>query len=221
MLIDGNDRRGIDVGLLTRFPILDVQTHIFDVEPGSPRRIFSRDCLEVTLALPDGEPLYVLVNHFKSRIGAPTYTAARRKAQARRVASIVRKYDLARDRVVVAGDFNDTPESEPLQPLLDVPDLTDVLCEKYRTPADRWTYKTKEQLDYILVSRPLTDAMTDAGLERRGLLDAERLTGGEVRQFATVTDDTNDASDHCAVWGSFEFDWAGVCGPPKPPSTST
>jgi endonuclease/exonuclease/phosphatase family metal-dependent hydrolase len=207
MLIDGNDKRGIDVGLLTRFPILGVQTHIFDVEPGSPRRIFSRDCLEVTLALPDGERLYVLVNHFKSRIGALAYTAARRKAQAERVASILRKYDLARDRVVVAGDFNDTPESESLQALLDVPHLTDVLCEKYRIPADRWTYKTKEQLDYILVSRPLADAMVDVGLERRGLLDAERLTGGAVRQFATVTDDTNDARTTGRCAGSFEFDW--------------
>jgi len=50
--------------------------------------------------------------------------------------------------------------------------------------------------------------MTRAGVERRGLYGAERLTkkvtGGPVRSFATVRDETTDASDHAAVWAEFE-----------------
>jgi len=33
LLIDGNDPRGIDVAILSRYPIIDVKTHIFDL-PG-------------------------------------------------------------------------------------------------------------------------------------------------------------------------------------------
>jgi hypothetical protein len=52
MLIDGNDARGIDVGLLSRYPLAYVRTNQFDRQPdGKP--LFSRDCLEVGVALPN------------------------------------------------------------------------------------------------------------------------------------------------------------------------
>ena len=46
MLIDGNDDRGIDVGLLTRaaFPIRSIVSHVYDTDAGGV--IFSRDCAE-------------------------------------------------------------------------------------------------------------------------------------------------------------------------------
>ena len=49
MLIDGNDDRGIDVGLFSRFPIKNIQTHIFDKK--GKQEIFSRDCLVVELVM--------------------------------------------------------------------------------------------------------------------------------------------------------------------------
>ena len=51
--------------------------------------------------------------------------------------------------------------------------------------------------------------MTVAGVERRGLFDARRLTKdlecGRVSEFASVTSDRDDASDHAAVWAEFRL----------------
>ena len=107
--------------------------------------------------------------------------------------------------MIVAGDLNDTPDRPPLQSLLGLAGLTDVLAPGFPDPKDRWTYRDKKQIDYMLVSKPLAAAMTDAGVERRGLLNASKLTGGVVTSFPTITDDTNDASDHCAVWAEFSI----------------
>jgi endonuclease/exonuclease/phosphatase family metal-dependent hydrolase len=209
ILIDGNDPRGIDVGLLSRFPLAAVNTHVFDqASKTSKSRIFSRDCLEVELSLPRGKRLFVLVNHFKSQgYGTQASCNARRKAQAKRVAAILQRYDLEQDLVVVAGDFNDGPQSAPLTALLRTKNLTDVVAKQFADPRERWTYRDKSQLDYLLVSKPLADAMIVAGIERRGLFEADKLTrnlpSGQVRAFPSVTSDTNDASDHAAVWGEF------------------
>ncbi len=54
MLVDGNDDRGIDVGLLCRAPIeIDfVRSHVDDRDGDD--RIFSRDCAEYHMRLPAG-----------------------------------------------------------------------------------------------------------------------------------------------------------------------
>ena len=218
ILIDGNDPRGIDVGLLSKHPFTKVQTHIFDKDdPAKKSRIFSRDCLEVEVALPGGEALHVLVNHFKSQgYGTKASNDARRKLQADRVVEILGAYDVKKDLVVVAGDFNDKPGNAPLAGLLGVANLTDVLAAHFADPKERWTYKDKSQIDYLLVSKPLADAMTAAGVERRGLFQADKLTknlpphqdpqeGGPVNPFPSVTSTTTDASDHAAVWAEFNL----------------
>ncbi len=59
MLVDGNDLRGIDVGLLTtaRRPIVNVESHVDDRDPKNPvvtrrdNRLFSRDAPGVHGAL--------------------------------------------------------------------------------------------------------------------------------------------------------------------------
>ena len=67
MLVDGNDERGIDVGVMTRegFDITGIRSHIDDEKEG--KRTFSRDCPEYEIATPDGGSLLLLVNHFKSK----------------------------------------------------------------------------------------------------------------------------------------------------------
>jgi len=203
MLIDGNDQRGIDVGFFSRLPILRLRSHVFDPDARG-KRLFSRDCLEVTFELSDGQPITFLINHFKSKgYGSQAANDARRRAQADRVAAILAGYDLERDRVVVAGDFNDTPDSAALHGLLATPGLTDVLAWKFPNATDRWTYHyrtAKSQIDYLLVSAPLAARVTDAGIERRGLYPLGKLTHGAEAPFPTVTSDTDDASDHAAVW---------------------
>jgi len=207
LVIDGNDQRGIDVGVLSKVPFGRIRTHVFDPD-GAPRtkRVFSRDCLELEVVLSGAKSMFLLVNHFKSQgYGPKDSNDARRKRQADRVVEILGSYDLSNDLVVVAGDFNDKPDSAPLASLLGIAGLTDALKKQFPDPKDRWTYKDKKQIDYLLVSAPLAEAMTKAGVERRGMFQADKLTGGAVMPFDTVTSDTNDASDHAAVWAEFDL----------------
>jgi len=212
MLLDGNDQRGIDVGLYSKFPLGGIWTHMFDGSGSS--KTFSRDCPEYELHLPNGESLFVLCNHLKSKgFGSQAAGNARRKRQAKAIAEILDEYDLTSDWVVVAGDLNDTPTSGPLKPLINVPDLYDVLALGFPgQPEKRWTYHYKSfvQIDYLLVSKPLKDRFTRAGVERRGMYNLKNLTASDPTidnetQFGTVTHWTNAASDHGAVWAEFSL----------------
>jgi hypothetical protein len=77
----------------------------------------------------------------------------------------------------------------------------------------RWTYHYDafEQIDFLLVSRPLKDRMVRAGVVRQGIYDLEALTtaaGGTVgieKEYDAVTSWTNAASDHGVVWAEFNI----------------
>ncbi len=207
MLIDGTDPRGIDVGIYSRFPITNIITHIYDKVGASP--IFSRDCPEYTIDV-EGTPVHVLVNHLKSKgYGDTKSNDAKRKKQASYIATtILKKYNLAKDYVVIVGDLNDTPRSKPLEPLLSTKNLFDVLELQFKDAMqERWTYhyKSFEQIDYILVSKPFRNAFVEAGVERRGIFQLSKLTKDNEKEFNTVTSWRNAASDHGAVWATFEI----------------
>jgi len=120
MLIDGNDDRGIDVGLMLRagYDIAGMRSHVDDRDDAG--RIFSRDCPEYDVRLPSGGTLTILVNHFKSKgFGSTASSNARRRAQAARVREIYEALAAGgRELIAVVGDLNDTPDSAPLAPLL-------------------------------------------------------------------------------------------------------
>lgn len=203
LLVDGNDGRGIDVGVLSQFEIRSVRSHIDD---GLPKgRIFSRDCPEYEIALPDGKGLWLLCNHLKSKgYGSTSSSNARRKKQADRIAEILKRFDLTADYVAVAGDFNDTPDSPPLAGLIGTENLSDVLSsDKLQGP--RWTYRTgRDQIDYLLVSKPLWEGIKFVGIERRGIFSRDDF-GGEFDHFPEVTGSVSQASDHAAVWADFDI----------------
>jgi endonuclease/exonuclease/phosphatase family metal-dependent hydrolase len=202
LLIDGNDDRGIDVAIMSRLPVLTLRSHIN--EPSgqfdSKRRTFSRDCLEVRIQLPNKKALHLMINHFKSKRPSPgdPQSNLRREAQAKRVAALVDEHDLKKEFLVVAGDLNDTPDSKPLKPLLSKQGLFNVNLKL--PPADRFTFRsTKEQLDYLLVSKALKDKLTNVAIERRGII------GGKFQHFPTVTSRRTEASDHGAVLADFQL----------------
>jgi len=204
ILIDGTDPRGIDVGLLSRYPLGDLRTNIhFRTTPKS-NPLFPRDCMEVEIPMAGGKSLWILQNHLKSRLGPPAKSNKRRKAQASRINAILNeRYDLTRQWVIVAGDFNDAPGSAPLKPLLDNPDLFDVL-EKANVPEDeRWTYHyrgQKDQIDHVLVSRALRSKVVSAGVDRSSIADIADLTDGAEQPMHGITNWRNSASDHGAIW---------------------
>ncbi len=75
-LLEGEDKRGIDVGVLSRFPLAGPAVlHLIDFtppknpDPSKPPwvRPTTRGILEVPLRLPSGETLYVFTFHFPSQ----------------------------------------------------------------------------------------------------------------------------------------------------------
>lgn len=209
MLIDGNDDRGIDVGIVTRStcPIVSIRSHVDDTDQQG--KIFSRDCPEYEVELPSGARLWVLVNHFKSKgFGRQSDNDAKRLRQARRVREIYEAH-LARgdDLIAVVGDFNDTPGSEPLKPLLaDGSTLRDVSdfagFDDGGRPGTHGNCTASSKIDYILLSPALFSKITAAGIERRGMWGGKN--GTLWPHFPEIKSADDVASDHAAVWVDLE-----------------
>jgi len=210
MLIDGNDDRGIDVGFLTKQPsmIESIVSHVDDMKSGKP--IFSRDCIEHTVRVSPTKRILVMVNHFKSKgFGSQTTSDAKRKAQAQRVREI---YNQRRsegiEMIAIVGDFNDTPDSDPLKPLLsNQSDLKDIFDHpKFKADGHPGTFAngTKaNKIDYILLSPALFSSVTNGGVERRGVWGG--TTGNLFPHFAEITKPIEAASDHAAIFADLNL----------------
>ena len=129
-LVEGNDQRLIDVGILSKLPIGTIVSHQTAVHPDEPnRRVFSRDLLQVEILDNNGDKLFTIYNtHLKSHFvpfGEDPEQGAidannRRKRQAETISRILSRMERANSRFVLAGDMNDPPDSEFLAPMLTV-----------------------------------------------------------------------------------------------------
>ena len=204
----GNDPRGIDVAVLSKLPIQNIRTNIHQRVKNSSKNLFSRDCLEVEFKLPDGKSLWVLQNHLLSKLRKKN--DARRKVQAAGVRQILRdRYDLGKDLVIVAGDLNDDIDNDPLSPLASLPKLQNALDVLSIPKDEQWTYyygreKSKDRIDFVLVSEALAPLLKAGGVDRRGIAGIDKLTSGQTKPMSGITNWRNAASDHAAVW--IEFD---------------
>jgi endonuclease/exonuclease/phosphatase family metal-dependent hydrolase len=210
VVVDGNDPRGIQVGLGSTLPIGHVVSYQFlrDYGEKSKPKLFSRDLLEVEILDPDSYiPIFtVFVTHLKSKFVDPalkgdaaTKEAARsthkRTRQAMAIGQIIKRRfsDLRSALYVLMGDFNDTPDSTALSYLLRDPDLGlyDVLSPL--ATEKRWThYWSKEkqysQLDYVLLSPAM----------------ATRVVAGSAH---VVQRGHSTGSDHRPVYVDLQVGW--------------
>lgn len=205
MLIDGNDERGIDVGLMSRagYPIISMRSHVDDKDDYG--LIFSRDCAEFEVALPSGQRLWLLVNHFKSKgYGSPASNNAKRKRQATRVREIYEQHLIdGNANVAVLGDFNEVPGNDPLSPLLGQGStLKDISSHpQYDGQGRAGTHgncTASGKYDYILLSPALYAIVSAAGVERRGMWGG--VNGTLWPHFDEVSKAEQAASDHAALW---------------------
>jgi len=232
MLIDGNDDRGIDVGLMTKegFKIGMMRSHVHDLprdidddELGgdifpedlpAEEPVFSRDCPEYAVSTLAGEVIWVIPNHFKSKFGGNDQRSIdKRKAQAIFTRVIYERLRAdGHDNIVVLGDLNDTPDSEPLQPLLANSDLRDVSeHELFDTGEFKGREGTDERgigtyglgndgdkIDYLLLSPALFNRVTAAGLFRKGAWPGSRPPRWTI--YPELTEKVHVASDHHVIW---------------------
>jgi endonuclease/exonuclease/phosphatase family metal-dependent hydrolase len=130
--VQSNDPRGIDLGLLSKFPIGRVISHRFRKNGG--KRVFSRDCLEVEVLTEERDAvlLTVFICHLKSNYSKydpdeepDKYAADQEKSQKRRalqvaetIAIVKESQDIDTDHFVILGDMNDTANSVALADFL-------------------------------------------------------------------------------------------------------
>ena len=206
MLIDGNDERGIDVGVYFKpnFQIVSMVSHVDDADTAG-NLIFSRDCPEYTIRDPNGKEFLLMINHLKSKgHGTQAANDARRKAQAKRVRAI---YDQRRSEgvklIAIAGDFNDIPGSDPLSPLLATGSHLKDIFQHPQFVGDGFagTFANgtaSGKFDYILLSPELFNKVTGGGVFRKGVWGGKN--GTIFPHFAEMTKAVNAASDHAAVF---------------------
>jgi endonuclease/exonuclease/phosphatase family metal-dependent hydrolase len=211
MLVEGNDPRGINVGILARpaFPIVGIRSHVDDTDDVGA--VFSRDCCEYHVATPSGERLVVLVNHLKSKgygSAEDPIGTGRRLRQTTRIAEIYR--GLLADgvrHVAVVGDLNDSPDSPALVPLAEA-GLRDVSEHPAYDPGPRsGTYKSgndRDKLDYVLLSPDLYGRVTGGATFRRGVFRGPR-TRNAWPVYETLTAAVHEASDHAAIYADLDL----------------
>ena len=176
MLVDGNDRRGIDVGIMTRhgYEIESIRSNVDLTD--NVGTVFSRDCAQYEIHTPDGNTLHILVNHFKSQSGGG---GAKRRRQAQAVRRIVNDLVAAGEHVIVLGDLNEGPRTGQTRadnltalylqnsPLIEVYTLDGFVLGN--RPGTFGSCTLRNRLDYIFISQSLRQAFNGGEIFRCGL----------------------------------------------------
>jgi len=212
ILVEGNDPRLIDVGVLSKLPIGGVTSWQRAVHPDDPTRaVFGRDLLEVEiLSLSRSRKLFTIFNnHLKSHyvdfkedpVAGERSNNERRTRQAEMMAEIVKARTRPDSRFIVLGDMNDPPNSPCLQPLVGDSELrlTNALSNPGETrppkpdtpppPSTAWTHRYKrsrQPAKYELYDQIwLSLALSDK--QKEAWIDRRKRHSG-------------DGSDHDLAW---------------------
>jgi endonuclease/exonuclease/phosphatase family metal-dependent hydrolase len=212
VLIEGNDPRLIDVGLLSKLPLGGVTSWQYTPDPLRPDQpVFSRDLLQIEVLTPDRRRrLFTIFNtHLKSHFvpfNAKDPDSERdradqlRKRQCEVTAKIIAAETRPDSSYIVVGDMNDPPESSFLQPLAAAPELnlSFGLADAHETrpgpgnpppPTSAWTERFKpsgQPAVYTLMDQVWLSAPL-AAKQTGAFIDRRTKLGG-------------DGSDHDPSW---------------------
>ncbi|GAA1608592.1 endonuclease [Kribbella sancticallisti] len=215
MVIDGNDStRFIDIGILSRRPLGGVTSYQRVFHPDvSSRPIFSRDLVEVEILDSKGRKLLTIFGtHLKSKfvdftVPNPLQAAADaellRQRQAETITRIIAARTSTRQRYLLCGDMNDTPDSAALA-AFEKAGLVNAL----RDPTEVGVVKTKVELP---ASPAWTSTFKASGQPRSfDLIDqiwlgpglAPKLTGAFIGRRRKLA---RDGTDHDPAWISLDL----------------
>ena len=209
MLVDGNDDRGIDVGIMVGvgYSIASIKSHVDDTDGDG--QVFSRDCPEYEVKTPSGTSIWVLPNHFKSKgYGVQSDSDKKRLRQATRVKEIYQSMRAdGKNLIAILGDFNDTPDSATLEPLLKT-DLKDIFThpdfDNGGRPGTIDNCTKGDKFDYILLSPELYGKVNSGGVFRKGVWGGTHGDMWEIYKD-TMKKPSDAASDHAAVWAEIDI----------------
>jgi hypothetical protein len=212
VLIEGNDQRLIDIGVLSKLPIGGITSWQRAVHPGDiTKPVFSRDLLQIEiLNRTRSERLFtVFNNHLKSPLlsykddpaTAKQKNDERRTRQAEIVARIVKAQTRPNSPFIILGDMNDAAGSPCLRPFAEDQelDLTNGLSNPAETrpaPSDTpppsssaWTHRFKPS------KKPAEYELYDQIWLSRAL--ADKQTGAWIDRRTRLT---GNGSDHDPAW---------------------
>ena|SRR5215203_260388 len=207
MLVDGNDDRGIDVGIMTgeNFEILSICSNVDSVDNSG--QVFSRDCPQYEIKTPNGTVVHVLVNHFKSQSGGG---GSKRRRQANKVRQIADNLIQQGKHVVVMGDLNEGPAAQTTQAvnLVGLYNNNSQLIDCYSLaqfdtgtrPGSYDSCGLGNRLDYIFISQSLQPFFTGGGLFRKGLWGSRQSRPTNWDTYPEMTRSVEQASDHSVAF---------------------
>ena len=200
-----NDGRGIRTAIISRMPIESITSYRHrDLRLQDDDRTwqFARDLMHVTLKVTEDRTLDAFIVHLKSKRSEPNdpQSGKWRLAEATMAKAIIDRL-LAKDPkawVLITGDFNDTPESDPVQKFLEKrgegADAKVSLIDLHaHIPAEsRITYLKvpyRSTIDYVLASPDLARRVKKDSA--KVLSDEEELKGSDHAPVV-VTFDLNN-----------------------------
>jgi endonuclease/exonuclease/phosphatase family metal-dependent hydrolase len=175
--VDGNDPRGVDVALLSKLPIDAVVSHRHETFPkqgtNAPLYKFARDVLEVHFTF-NGRPLVLLGVHFKAKNDDDPDKRLAEAQRTRAIADQLRADDPER-AVLVLGDFNDLPGSEPYLAVVGPASDAFANAADLVSTADRFTFVfngNEELVDHQMMAPRLTTLLESATILHAAEVDA-------------------------------------------------
>lgn len=161
-LEEGNDPRGIDVALLSKYPAVYTSNRDLPTPyDGNPNYKFSRDCPKVEILFDGGVKFFLLITHLKSEYGGDANSERKRISQIYGILDILDAiYAENKDPyALIMGDFNSERYSEPMN-ILEKSGLKNV--NYLYNEKNVWTtnFGNKKDIDYFLTSDALFKKMT-------------------------------------------------------------
>jgi endonuclease/exonuclease/phosphatase family metal-dependent hydrolase len=217
-LVEGNDPRLIDVGILSRLPIGGMTSWKFCVHPSDPGTpIFGRDMIQIEILDPiRSEKLFTIFNnHLKSHYvdyredqdEGELKNSLRRSRQAEMVAKIIKQETRPDSSYIVLGDMNDPPNSKDIKAFSEDAELNliNALTNPKETCAPKdddppppasgsWTHRFKES------GKPAKYELYDHIWLSPRLSD--KLDGAWIDRR---TKHGGDGSDHDPAWVKLKF----------------
>lgn len=204
-LIEGEDTRGIDVAVLSRFARAEtaklLALDIFDSR--SNRRMKTRGALRVPLTLPDGGTLSIYAVHLPSQ-GSPT---SARIQGLQNIAAFLKKES---HPWIVGGDFNITQKEDQQMSLvekymLDIGDVSHVLgcklCKGTHNYKGSWSF-----LDMLFFDRLLSAHGIHVIKDSIDVIKTSSARGRTDKPKRFIPDKGQGASDHFPLYARLKVE---------------